>query len=219
MLAMLVALFLLDGLVVGLHIARQFTVGGIFGETILNSPFLDLSYHLGLAPLLGIIKLATAVLLGVLAFARSREPIYLCGAVALAIVLAFAGFSIHVPVGGMIGKLLPISPLYREMASYFGEAISLAMAGVVLLLLLYWGSKRSSVGHARLGVIMAATLVLLGLFAGGVDLVNSLVYPGSYYLKLTLQVVEEGGELFVVSIALMLMAVAVRCPQRIVGIA
>ena len=52
-----------------------------------------------------------------------------------------------------------------------------------------------------------------------VDLVDSLVYPGPYYLKLTLQVVEEGGELFVVSIALMLMAVAARCPRRIVGLA
>ncbi len=212
---MVVFLFLLDGLVVALHIGHRLAIHRIFVEITLASPRLDLSHPMGLGSLLGLITLAMAILFGILAFARNHQPIYLCGAAAFAVVLAVTRFRVHEPVGEMIGKLLPINSIYPVSAPHVGEAIGLAAAGAALLALLAWGATRSSSGHARLGVIMAATLVLLGLFAGGIDLIQALVYSWSYYLRTVLQVVEEGGELFVVSLALMLMAAAARCPRRI----
>ena len=215
LLAMVVFLFLLDGLVVALHIGHRFAIHRIILEITLASPRLDLSHPMGLGASLGLFTLAMAVLLGILAFFRNRQPIYLCGTAAFVVVLAVTRLRVHVPVGEMIGKLLPINAIYPVSAPHIGEAIGLAAAGAALLALLAWGATISSVGHARLGVIMAATLVLLGLFAGGVDLIQALVYSWSYYLRTVLQVVEEGGELFVVSLALVLMAVAARYPRRI----
>jgi len=211
LLALLVIVALLDILLVGLHTARQFAIKGFLGETILTSMRFELSYRMGFGNLLGLFSLAGSTVLGIFVFIRNRQPIYLCGSASFAAVLGVTSFSVHVPVGEAIGKLLSGS----SMALYYGEAIGLAVTGIALLGLLFWGISRSSDGHARLGVFMAAPLVLLGLFAGGVDLVQALVYFWSFYLRTVLQVVEEGGELVTMSLALMLMAVAARRPRLI----
>lgn len=144
------------------------------------------------------------------AYAISRQPVYAGAAAVLAAVSAIGGLRLHVWIGALIGARLGLQARYPEMAPHMGEALGVAAAGVFLLLPLLFAAARSTGWHAGLGVVLALLFVIMGFFAGGIDLLHALLFFESVWLVWALQVIEELGELATLTILCAVAATAAR---------
>lgn len=145
----------------------------------------------------GVKALACVVALG-LAARRVGEPIYTALAAAFALALADNALALHERWGGMVAPLLPLGP---GAAVPVGELSFFLAAGLVILLALGVGFRRSTARHRRLGLPFLGLLLALGGFAVLVDLVHAAVAGQRRAFDRLFGVVEDGGEMMVLSLA------------------
>jgi len=203
---LVILLVLVDLVAVLLHVGYWFTTQGIVRAGWLLDPGFYMKYSGSYAAQYGFILMGATALTASWLLLVHREAVYAGIAVVFLGILANAVFRLHVIMGDWIDETLDLQAIYHRYANYVGEAISFAAIGLVLFIGLLVASTRSSVGHRAVGLLIAATLVALGVFDGALDLAHALRLYSSRWLADLLVVVEEGGELSCLTAALVIVA-------------
>jgi hypothetical protein len=145
------------------------------------------------------VKLAAAALVMLVAWAMRRLPLYAAWTVALLILLADNALQVHEQVAATTRRALGIS---QSILGPINEAVVLgAIAGLVLIVLVLGYRATSDPAARRFTRHGFVLLVALGLLAVGGDLVHKVVGPD---WKTPMALIEEGGELVVMSLLLAL---------------
>ena len=136
-----------------------------------------------------------ALLLGYLAFVK-RAPIYAAWAVLFLYLLVDDSQQIHETYGIKIADALGLKPAFGLRARDFGELAVTAIAAVPLFSLIsltyLFGARTPDRIFTHTMVVL---LIWLAFFGVGVDMLDQTVpWP---WLALTLNIVEDGGEMIV----------------------
>ena len=152
-------------------------------------------------------KLLGIVVAGVWVFWRTRQPVYAAiTALFLAVLVDDAG-KLHEEMGGVLVPILGLEPSLGLRARDFGEVLFLASWAVPLILLAVVAYRRSDASAQYVARVTAVAVAALATFGVGADMVHQM--GGSAALrygwdvdavKFALAVVEEGGELVVMSV-------------------
>jgi len=178
-----------------LHVGHIFSTEGMWPVAFLRNPRFDLMEPANFAALFKVFMAALMVFFFLHAFALSRQPIYAAGVAVVVAVAAIGGLALHARAGEAIGALLGLVARYPEMGPHLGEAMAVGVVGSLLFLLLLVCALRSSGWHRGAGIVIVALFVILGFFAGGIDLLHALMFYESVWLVWGLQVLEDAGEL------------------------
>lgn len=188
----LVLLLLVDLLFCALHIMRWLDISS-------NDRF-QLNFDHSFAEWWQYLKAgATALALAIMA-ARSRQPVYAAWALVFAYAMLDDSLMIHERGGDHFARLVGPASAFGLRAENFGELLVSALVGVPLMLLCWWAHRRSQAlaqSHSRNLLWMFAVLLFFGILVdmAHVVLISSGVgFPGA-------GMVEDGGELFAMSLA------------------
>lgn len=215
LLAGMVVLVGLDIGFVALHFGRELAMQGVLPFTELREVRLSLLYTGSYGDQFSRILAACVFLALAVAYASSREPVYALASGAYLTIFVVATFRLHHPAGEALGGVLGFGSLMPHLSGRVGAALVLGVVGAVTLAGVVWGSARSSRGPAQAGLLLAAGIVGLGLFSGGLRLVNIILSLDAGSLSRNLMAIEEGGELFVLTATLAVAAAAARHPRRL----
>ncbi|MHA1536318.1 MAG: hypothetical protein ACTSUD_02075 [Alphaproteobacteria bacterium] len=215
LLAGLVVLVCLDIGFVALHFGRELAMQGVPPFTELRQVRLSLLYTGSYGDQYSRVLAALIFLALGAAYARRREPVYGLAAGAYLTIFIVATFRLHHPAGEALGDALGLGVLVSSFSSRVGAALVLGLIGAGSLAAVLWGAARSTRGPAQAGLLLAACIVGLGLFSGGLRLLNIVLSASSGSLGRNMMAAEEGGELFVLTATLVVAVAAARCPLRL----
>jgi hypothetical protein len=140
-----------------------------------------------------------AVALAIMA-ARSRQLVYAAWGLVFAYALLDDSLMIHERGGTMLVHVLGFASAFGLRAQDFGELLVSALLGLPLMLLCWWAHRRSeppAQSRSLQLLWMFAVLLFFGIF---VDMAHiAAVSAGIGFRGLTM--VEDGGELFAMSLA------------------
>lgn len=109
---------------------------------------------------------------------------------------------IHETVGGDISEMLSVEPLFGLRLQDYGELIYAAMVGIPVFAMFAILIAMSQ-GKIRYQFMMvAALIIMLGVFGVFVDLFHSAIGAISQNLRFTFGAIEDGGEMVVTSLIL-----------------
>lgn len=128
---------------------------------------------------------------------RSRNPIYLVLAVAFVYVLLDDAAEIHERGGLMLERTMGLQPLLGVRGQDIGEVIVSAVAGTLLLAAGAVAYRFSDARSRSVARFTLAAVFVLAFFGIGMDLVHQIL--AETRLAFPLEVVEDGGELLVMS--------------------
>jgi hypothetical protein len=201
-LAVLAALVALDLLFIGIHTWRGIVKEGGADPGVFADPRFSLLRDRGYAEIFDYLKFACVAAVLARLWQQHRQPIYLALALVFLAALADDLFQIH-ELGGRwllveVGRDTPLGIHVRDV----GEIATWALLGAVAVagLRLAWLASRPA--DNRVGLLFIGCLVLLALFGIGVDLLHALA--PSRRLDGLFGIVEDGGEMLVLSLAVAL---------------
>lgn len=132
--------------------------------------------------------------------------------IAICIFFLDDAFQLHELLGKWIGGMVPFIPPFRLRKEDLGELIVTLIVGLILMpsfvAAYYFGSHQVRVIFHNLFLLIA----LLLTFAVGVDMVHS-AYRDSPRIELYLGLVEDGGEMLVISLFAWYVFLLMRNPQ------
>lgn len=129
---------------------------------------------------------------------RSRSPVYLVLTAAFTYILLDDAAEIHERGGIVLERVLGLQPALGLRAQDLGEVLVFAIVGALLLLggaVAYRFSDMRSRSVARFIVVAVLVLAFFGI---GMDMVHQIL--AETRLAFLVEVVEDGGELFVMSV-------------------
>jgi hypothetical protein len=215
-LKMFLALMLLGDLaLIAAHVGYRLTVRETLNLDFLRDYAFYMKYSRSYAAFYGFAMMGGVVLVAAWVFAAVREPVYAGIGIVFLGVLANAVFGLHVIMGDWVDDTFGLQTIYFRAGSYIGEAISFALIGILLFILLLVTSFRSSPAHGSVGTLTAMTLIALATFDGLLDLLHALHIYSAQWLDATMVVVEEGGELASITAALFIVAAAAAGRHRL----
>jgi hypothetical protein len=130
---------------------------------------------------------------------RKREGVYFIGALIFFYFLLDDSLEIHETVGGSVVHLLDIQSAFGLRAKDYGEFGVSALVGI-LFLVAGWLAYRHSGSLARkIGLYLLAGVCTLAIFGVGADMAHQLLGRRFPWTETALVVIEDGGELIVVS--------------------
>jgi len=215
LLAGLILLVCLDAGFLALHFGRELAMLGIQPFTELSDVRLSLLYTGSYGDQYSRVLAAFVFGSHAFAFYSSREPAFGLASVAYLVIFIVATFRLHHPAGEALSAFLGFDALSPSLSNRLGAALVLGLVGSGALAVVLWGSSRSSRGPAQVGLLMAASIAGLGLFSGGLRLVNVIMSVDAKSLSRNLMGIEEGAELFVLTAALAVAVSAARYPRRL----
>lgn len=128
---------------------------------------------------------------------RSRSPIYLVLAATFVYLFLDDAVEIHERGGIALEQTLALQPLLGLRAQDIGEVLVSATAGSILLAAGLVAYRFSDVRSQRTARLTAAAVLVLAFFGVGVDLLHQAFEET--WLAFPMEVVEDGGELLVMS--------------------
>jgi len=189
-LALLVAT---DALFIALHILNV-----VFSLGPLWSTRLQIDSERGMAETFQYVKTFWIAAL-LLSFAvRRRHSVFAAWAALFGYVLADDSLMLHERIGRRLAAVLEPSSAVGIPAQAAGEVVVLAIAGCALLGAITIGHRRADSSARQQSWALGQMLVALIIFGVGVDVVHAMVPGGSWFEK-TLSVIEDGGEMVVIS--------------------
>lgn len=135
---------------------------------------------------------------------RHRQPIYLSGAAAFLMILADDALTIHETVGGYLAARYSVPFAFGLRPQDIGELIVYAAWMVAGGALGLYGLIGSTAAHIRAAMLFAAVIGLLAFFSVVVDMAEIPIYWQFRRAALMIGVVEDGGEMVALTIALIL---------------
>jgi hypothetical protein len=193
-----------------LHVGNILTIEKMWPYQFFANPRFDLMESENYAALFKVFMAGLMTIFFLRAFALSRQPIYAAGAGVIIAVAAIGGFAIHAWAGELLGERLGLVARYPEMGRHMAEAMVVAVVGGLIFLLLVGAAWLSTGWHRGFGKVVIVLFIVLGFFAGGVDLMHALLFYENIYLVWALQVIEDAGELSSITMLCAVAAVAAR---------
>jgi hypothetical protein len=164
----------------------------------LRDPLYSLGQDGGYAEMFQYLKFYwVAILLGTLR-ARTREPVYGAWMLLYAYLLCDDALRLHELGGARLVAAWGYGPAFGLRAQDFGELTVSAAAGLVFLALICAGHLRSAHRARDVSTDLALLLGALVFFGVFMDMLH--IAAQGRYLKEALGVIEDGGELFTMSV-------------------
>jgi len=192
------------------HVGHILNREGMWPVAFFNDPRFDLMEPANYAALFKIFMAGLLLVFFLRAFTLSWQPIYVVGALVIAAVSAVGAFALHARAGEIIGTRLGLVAKYPEMGPHMGEAMAVAAVGGGIFLLLFVSAWLSRGWHRGFAKVVIVLFIVLGFFAGGIDLLHALTFYENAWLVWGLQVFEDAGELGTLTILCAVAAVAAR---------
>lgn len=170
----------------------------------LRDPMFSLASNTGFAQAFNSAQtlLLIALLLGLAR--RTREVLYLSLAVVFVLVLLDDALAINQLLGSPLVRALGLVDHPRLLAQSLAEMLVYGALAVPVLALLGLGWLHASPAQRRAGAAFVLLLALLAFFATVMDLIHLAFIKSFRGSRLVLEVLEEGGEMATLSIALLL---------------
>ena len=128
-----------------------------------------------------------------------RQPIYAVWGTVFAYLLADDAMQIHEETGAKIGEVLGIAAVGSLKPGDLGQIIFASACAVALLCVMAVFYQKANRDARRVTITLIAGLLMMGVFGVGCDAIHALTAVDA------LIVVEEGGELLIMSIICTLM--------------
>jgi hypothetical protein len=202
--------FVVDAGFLFLHVGHILSTEGMWPVAFFNDPRFDLMESENYAALFKVFMVGLLVIFFSRAFVLSRQPIYAVGVLVILVVAAIGGFALHAWAGELIGERLGLVARYPEMGRHMGEAMAVGATGALIFVALIAAAWLSSGWHRGFGKVVIVLFIVLGFFAGGIDLLHALLFYENVWLVWGLQVLEDAGELGSLTMLCAVAAVAAR---------
>ena len=169
------------------------------------SPFLHNSKYaldadLGMAELYQYLKLLWLLGCLAVAFRQTRRGVYLAWAALFALLLLDDVVQLHETAGVHIAKALGLAAAFGLRDVDYGELIYAAGVGTVAVALVLVTVRRGFRASRQFSADMLFLLFVLAIFGVGFDAVHTFTYFRMPALVDVLALIEDGGELLVVSV-------------------
>jgi hypothetical protein len=132
-------------------------------------------------------------------FWRTHVLTYGCWAVVFAFLLIDDASQIHERVGQWLARSYEVSVPFGLRPDDVGELLVAALAGASILALVAFASWRGGEQAWRISRDLLRLVVALGFFGVAMDVVHVLAYVHRSLLAQVLLVIEDGGEMLVMS--------------------
>jgi hypothetical protein len=152
------------------------------------------------------------VLLALASAVTSREPLYGCWLGIFSYVFLDDTFQVHERLGGWVSHRFVVTAPFGLRGDDIGELAVSTVAGIVVCLSLILTWRRSGENARRVSVGLIALLFFLGFFGILMDVLH-VVMTGAW--KYRLGVVEDGGEMIVVTTVLWFLYTTWRITRRV----
>jgi hypothetical protein len=189
------ALIVADLAVIALHMLHEYLPRRVFELDLFGRGFY-VDTEGGFGECFQYAKLGVTAGLLLLIYARRRAPSYLALAVVFAYLLLDDAFQIHEFVGLHLVSRLGLAGLVGARPQDSGELIVMAATGSVLLAQLALAYRASGTEDRRPVPVYLALLILLAFFGVFVDMLHMALRG----IVTGLALVEDGGEMLVVSL-------------------
>jgi hypothetical protein len=173
-----------------------------FQTELINNSLYSLSRDNGYAEFFQYTKFLWIILLLTGIARTTRAPGYIAWTLLFIYFLTDDAFQLHENLGQTIARNLDFVPPMSVRLQDVGELIVTAIAGVVifpLLILAYW---RGSQLFRRVSLDFVLFLAILVFVGVAVDLVHEAIGAEGFLDQIIFRVIEEGGEMIVVSFTL-----------------
>jgi hypothetical protein len=181
------------------------------------TPALSVNADQGLPEILGYGKTAATVALLYLCSRRHAQPIYLAMAVAFFIILADDALMIHETVGAWLADRFHLPFAFGLRPQDLGELSVYSVWMVTVIAVAAHGVFRSSAAHIRVATIFVAAIGLIAFFSVLVDMAEITIYWQFRRIALLIGVIEDGGKMVGMTLALVLAATLWRHPALVAG--
>jgi hypothetical protein len=178
----------------------------------LASPLNSLERDRGYAEYFQYTKLYWIVLLSALLWLKHRAGLFAGWLVVFASLLVDDMFSVHESGGARAAAALGLAPVLGLRAQDVGELLVTAVAGIAILARLGLGHLRADPAARALSGRLLGMLAALACVGVGADMLHQAFADGA--VGQTLVVLEDGGELLVVSAIVSIMVGAALAPPR-----
>lgn len=198
---LLIALLVIDVILILLSVLRLVLRRFVDSyQGVLLSDVFSIIYDGGLGEYFQYIKEIWIVVVFILILRQTRLKIYFGWAVLFLYLFLDDFFRIHEKFGEVFANRFGGLSFGPFRAQDIGELLVLSVVGVLLLLILIIGFRSLTAIHRSRNINLGALLVVLVGFGVVLD-VGSSIFDW-YELKMALHLVEDGGEMIVVSVIL-----------------
>ena len=153
--------------------------------------------------------LVLVILLGYLA-RSTRQFIYLALTIVFTAVLLDDSLAIHERLGIYFARILEIRPMFGLRARDFGEVLTWAIFGVILVPLIVAGLARSERTHVVTGAALLVPFGAMLFCAIFMDQIYHVLKDAFFCCGILLDMIEDGGEMVTTTLALALAAALVK---------
>lgn len=153
---------------------------------------------------------SVALLLGI--YFKTRQSIYAAWSLVFAFIVADDALLIHERLGHLLVNSVAVPALPGLRAVDSGELLIWAAAGIVLLAGLAWGFARSNDSARAASGLIAVAFAALVFFAMGIDMLHVGLVDAGTPAYLIFALVEDGGEMLAIGLALAVALVLYRHP-------
>lgn len=154
----------------------------------------------GYAEVYGYIKFFW-IIIGLLWLAlQEYQSIFIVAALLFLYFLIDDAMKVHETVGDDIAEWLDFSATLGLRAKDFGEVIVSASIGLFFILTGFLSYRYSNYFARRIGLYLLIGIFALAFFGIIIDLVHQMVSPEYFWTNTFLVILEDGGELIVVSV-------------------
>jgi hypothetical protein len=196
---LLIVLLILDALFIQLH--RLFLQNVLDARFALTSERSYPEYYEHAKEMLLVVFAGTLV-------ARYRERLYACWTALFAYLLLDDTFELHERIGAVVSGQVRGSQIFGMPADAAGELVPSAVALLVLVIALAVTWRSASAGARRFTVRISAAVVALGGCGVLLDVIHAFVRRDPWRYRLGM--VEEGGEMLVMTVMVCIVAMALR---------
>lgn len=173
----------------------------LFKINILSSTLYSIKRDLGFAEFYQYVKFLWLIIIFVYLSKKLRYWGYLSWAVTFLYFLADDAFQIHEDVGTLIANQLTFTPPLNLRLQDFGELAVYAIAGIILMLGIGFAYRNGTQSFKHLShdfLFLLALLIFFGVFLDVAEIASNW----GFFIKETLGLFDDGGELVIVSIML-----------------
>lgn len=133
-------------------------------------------------------------------FRRTREVVYVGWTLVFAFLLLDDAFQFHEQFGKWLGEQYSLPVAFGLRPDDIGELLFASVVGGVTVLLIGWGFWRGGADARIVTRDTALLVVVLAALGVGVDILHVITYFKAPLLAQFLLIVEDGGEMLVVSL-------------------
>src|SRR5690606_13874306 len=173
----------------------------LYKTYILNSSYFSLKRDLGYSEFFQYTKFLWIIIMLIYIIRKTRVWEYLSWLAVFTYFLADDAFQLHENIGRSIAGNLDFVAPFNLRLQDIGELTVLAVAGMILLVMLTWAYWRGTQAFRNVSkdlLILVGIMTFFGVFIDAAEIGVDL----GLFIKETLGLIDDGGEMIVVSVML-----------------